>query len=326
MRRKKHIRSILVNFPTNLGDVILTFPAVDALRASYFQSRITAISSPQSKTLLLANRRITEVAVFKKQWRLKQKKKFACELRGRYDLVVDFKNSLLPFVTGGRHHTPFIRKFPSDMHQKDRYLSLIRRFCDGGDADQNSIELSPVQQQQWENFSLPRAIFVSCASRSPFKRYPYRECAQAVKKIAERYPVAVVGEERDRDYYGDILSRPNVYDLVGKTSLPEVFFLMKRYCDLLVSVDSAILHIASYLNLPVVALFGPTDPRRYGPFSRRHRVLRRDMACAACRRLTCEKQNDSCMHIDPQSVVDAAEEIRKGHDAQATEENTFDPN
>jgi len=59
--------------------------------------------------------------------------------------------------------------------------------------------------------------------------------------------------------------------------------------DVYVGVDSGPMHIAAFTGTPVVALFGPTDPAKVGPYGPGHRVvLREDLDCLACRRRSCE--------------------------------------
>ena len=94
--------------------------------------------------------------------------------------------------------------------------------------------------------------------------------------IGRIHPLVIIGEQSDRGYYRDILNLPGTTDLVGKTTIAEAFYLIQTYAKLALCVDSSILHIASYLNKPLVALFGPTDPARYGPWSDHYLVLRGD--------------------------------------------------
>lgn len=71
-------------------------------------------------------------------------------------------------------------------------------------------------------------------------------------------------------------------DLVGKCSLRDTIALLKR-CSLFVGNDSGIMHLAAAANTPLVALFGPQSPVKFGPWSTRAQVIYKGMACSPCR-------------------------------------------
>ncbi|MEW6335105.1 MAG: glycosyltransferase family 9 protein [Thermodesulfobacteriota bacterium] len=75
-------------------------------------------------------------------------------------------------------------------------------------------------------------------------------------------------------------------NLGGRTTLRELAALY-RAADLVVSTDSGPMHLAAAVGTPVVALFGPTDPARTGPYGPGHRIIRRDLDCSPCFRKHC---------------------------------------
>ena len=75
-------------------------------------------------------------------------------------------------------------------------------------------------------------------------------------------------------------------DLADQTTLPEMIEWL-RAVDLLITNDTGPMHVAAALNKPVVALFGPTDPRRTGPYGQIDRVLRLDLPCSPCLSSSC---------------------------------------
>jgi ADP-heptose:LPS heptosyltransferase len=75
-------------------------------------------------------------------------------------------------------------------------------------------------------------------------------------------------------------------NLIGKTSLPELAALMKRF-KCLVTSDSAPMHLAAAMATPFVALFGPTDPERHLPPSENCAVVMRDLRCSPCYKPVC---------------------------------------
>jgi ADP-heptose:LPS heptosyltransferase len=96
-------------------------------------------------------------------------------------------------------------------------------------------------------------------------------------------------------------------DLVGKTSIKELIALLRRV-SLLITNDSGPMHLAAALGTPIVALFGPTDPRRTGPYGPGHAVLRSGIPCSPCLSRRCVNPTTlECLtSISPSQVVHQA--------------------
>jgi heptosyltransferase II len=301
--------SILINLPTNIGDAVLGLPVVDRMRSCYPQGLISVIASPRTKDFLLKHSCIDRVIVFNKKWKFRHKVRFALALRGRFNIVVDLKNSFLPAVIGSKKRTSFFRFFKKEMHIKDRYLKLVDNFSFSSQQSRGSIVLNNEEEDKCCGLGLSRSVFMSCSSLFRGKRYKPVYIKQVIQSIRSIYPVVILGQAQDRDFYGQVLSEPGVIDLVGRTSIAEVFYLLENYAALVVSVDSSILHIASYLNLSVVSLFGPTSPGTYGPYSDKRIVLTKEgFNCSECLGNRCKKDFE-CMNINPKKVISAVNQI-----------------
>src|SRR2546427_12779025 len=96
-------------------------------------------------------------------------------------------------------------------------------------------------------------------------------------------------------------------DLMGRTTLKELIALLRR-ARLLITNDSGPMHLASAVGTPVIALFGPTDPARTGPYGAGHTVLRSGVPCSPCfsRRCTNAVTMECLTTIQPQQVIEAA--------------------
>jgi 3-deoxy-D-manno-octulosonic-acid transferase/heptosyltransferase-1 len=94
-------------------------------------------------------------------------------------------------------------------------------------------------------------------------------------------------------------------NLGGATTLSELACLYKR-ARMLITTDSGPMHLAAAAGIPVIALFGPTDPARTGPYGAGHTVLRTQMACSPCFLKKCSTKQ--CMKdITPRQVFAAIE-------------------
>lgn len=304
-------KNIIVNLPSNIGDTILALSALDKLHSNYPQANLTLICSKQTQEIFLCHSYVNKTLLFDKRWRARQKLDFSLTLRGKYDLIIDFKNSFLPLFTGAKH-TPIFRNFANDMHAKDKYLYLIRKIAPLDAKTTAQFFLTEDEEKKWKSLQVKQSVFIACASNALQKRYPYNLLKKLVENLARRFPVAILGQELDRQFYKDILDIEGVNDFVGKTKIHEVFYLLKNYARLLVCVDSSIMHIASYLDIPIVAMFGQTSVHKYGPWSKKYIVVKRDdLDCAPCDNPHCQF-NHECMEIEPQPVIDAIDKLMQG--------------
>ena len=116
-------------------------------------------------------------------------------------------------------------------------------------------------------------------------------------------PLIFIGEESDRPFVETVTSfmREPFHSLVGRTALPDLVALI-RASKLVVTNDSASLHIASLVGTPTVAIFGPTAPRKYGPRAEKHRVVRKDLFCSPCEKARCPYHHE-CMEELPAGEV-----------------------
>jgi len=305
------VKRIIINFPTNLGDAIIGLPVLDRLRSNYPQAKISAITSPKTRDFFIRNTFIDEVILFDKSWKLGTKIKFCLYLRGKYDLIADLKNSFLPIALGIRKRTPFIRRFSNKVHIEDKYLSLISAVAPKEASEKSSFILQDSEKDKWNYLETKRAIFIACSSLSSIKQYPYTHLKEVVSFFQNKQNIIILGQEQDRGFYRDILKQRCVIDLVGKTDINDVFYLLKKYASLLLGVDSSITHMANYLDLPVVCLFGPTSHERSFPRSKHSIVLRREeLGCSPCEMAQCEHDIE-CMKIAPQEVIEAINKILK---------------
>lgn len=119
-------------------------------------------------------------------------------------------------------------------------------------------------------------ILLNLGASKPANRWPAERFGRVAAACRARFgPVALTGGPADRPAADAARSEsgPEVADLVGRTSLRQLYHLMDR-SRLFVGCDTGPMHLAAARDLPVVAIFGPADPRRTGPWGDGHRVLR----------------------------------------------------
>ena len=107
-------------------------------------------------------------------------------------------------------------------------------------------------------------------------------------------------------------------DLTGKTTLGQAMALIAR-CRVFVTNDSGLMHVAAALGVPLVAIFGSTDPSRTGPLGRNSRVIHKPISCAPCLKARC-LQNRECMEAI--SVEEVFEEVKNLWESAGQKENS----
>ncbi len=137
-----------------------------------------------------------------------------------------------------------------------------------------------------------RFVYANPAARWATKYWTAEAWAELADLLITRSDAAVVfgGAAGDAAYIDTIAARMRESAIIaaGKLTLGESTALLKL-SDAYVGVDSGPMHIAAFTNTPVIALFGPTDPAKVGPYGEGHMVVRRmDLECLACRKRSCD--------------------------------------
>ena len=208
----------------------------------------------------------------------------------------------------------------------DWYLSVIEKL--GVPTQQEFTWFpprAPIEQlirSKWD-VDAHRWIVINPGARWWNKRWPAEYYFQLVYLLAQDYPdhrFAILGGRDDVEFGKQIAAnRPDrCLDLTGKTSLPEMVEWI-RHCELMVTNDTGPMHIGAALNRPVVALFGPTDPRRTGPYGQVEHAVRIPLPCSPCLKSHCffEKPMECLRGVSPQLV---REEIHRRLPANVLEQ------
>ncbi|MBF0485680.1 MAG: glycosyltransferase family 9 protein [Candidatus Omnitrophica bacterium] len=271
---KSRVKKILVVSLSNIGDVVLTFPVIDSLKEAFPAAELHIIVGPKGKSLLTNNPSIAQVILLDKAASLQEKWQWFLKLRRqRFDVIVDLRNSMLPFLLHARYITwPDI--FPPHGHSREKHLKRLESVLSGkiSSREKYSLFLSSEDQMGAQKSICGKKGYVlfSPGAADNRKRWSEEGFARAIRHVVSAYgkSVVIVGDDKDRQVVERIVknSPAGVINACGLTTLTELCCII-REASLAVTNDSGVMHLASYLGIPTIALFGPTDPLVYGPWS-----------------------------------------------------------
>lgn len=298
--RSLKVRRILLVSLTNIGDVVLTFPVFDALHAAFPDAVIDVVAGQKAAGFFGGNPRIGRVIVYDKGMSLVKVLAWVADLRRqRYDIVVDLRNTFLPFVVNAAAVTlPCFAR--GGMHMKDKHFARLASLSVkvGPAAVRSAIVLSSAGRMACARLTGGKEgyVLVAAGAADHKKRWHEEGFLEVIRHVRSRgYDVVLVGDRNDQEVAGRMMKAlpEGVVDLCGRTTLLELAGVVER-AGLAITNDSGIMHLASYSDKPIVALFGPTDPSLYGPWSARCVALRK--SCSA-------------VDVDPADVIASVDEL-----------------
>ena len=321
---KGKVKKILLMTLSNLGDIVLTTPVLEKLCDEFPESSIDVVTSPTGMEFFKAHPALRNVIVYKKGWSLSERMKHFLRLkREKYDLVVDLKNTFVPYLLGVRFWAPIFNA-PGDKNHK-RQEHLAKLYSLGVDAFSNNRFFVPISEGDKraadEILALKnnKTVVINPGAKSHLKRWGASKFAALTDKLANELGcrVLVCGNEDDREVVEEVMSlvESEAHDLCCKTSVGVLSEIMRR-AALVVTNDSAPLHLASAVNTPTVAIFGPSNELKYGPLADNNKVVKPDVSCRPCEKALCAiGPDEGCIgQVTVEEVFEAAEELLKRGD------------
>ncbi len=325
----------LVISPNWIGDAVMAQPLLRRLRELHPDRPIDVLAPTWVAPVWRAMREVDTVleSPFKHgslQW--KERKAYAKILKERgyadsYVLPNTLKFALIPWLAGIRrrvgykgemryglvnvmHHDekdaprPMAQFYAALADQPVRNLPRLDKLpepemiADAKDADAAIARLN-----------LPAGTYVAFAPGAEFgpaKRWPASYFAELARTIRANRPdaqILLLGSPKDRAVCDEITAIvPQAHNLAGSTSLSEAIALISRAAAV-VTNDSGLMHIGAALKRPVVAIYGPTDPRHTPPLSELAKILWLHIECSPCQQRECPLGHQNCMKlITPDAV------------------------
>lgn len=313
--------NIVIRSSNWLGDAIISVPAVRAIKRGRPDAQVTVLTPakladfwkivPEVDAILSIEPQQTVLGV-------------AARLRETpYDVAVIFPNSirsaLEPYLGGVPRRVGYRSKWRSSLlsqvvreddkphpprHQVHHYLALAESI--GATID----EVTPAESPAPLPAPGEKVTIGLCpgADYGPAKRWLPDRFAEVARLVAQRRSCEWImfGTANDAGVGTEIeaLLEGKCTNLIGRTSLAELIGTL-RSCHVLVTNDTGTMHLAAFLQVPVVAIFGSTEPALTGPLGPRSRVLRHQVECSPCflRKCPIDFRCMKAVHVD--EVVEA---------------------
>lgn len=304
------VRRILIIKPSALGDVVHGLPILHGLRTVYPAAHIAWMIRPAYADVIRGHRALDEIIEFDRKhfgrvgrsWSATRDfVRWIIDLsRRRFDLVVDlqglFRSGFFALASRARRrigpgnarefswffYSQRVRPAPGVIHAVDRNYQFavplgfahIRPTFDlpiglpAREAVTARLVAAGVATDRPVGVLVPGSAWAS-------KRWPADRFARVAERLAARgLAVVLSGAPNEADVAAAVRAacRAPLIDWVGATGLKEAMALLER-AAVVVCNDSGPMHIAAALGRPMVAIFGPTDPARTGPFGRPETVV-----------------------------------------------------
>jgi len=317
--RLPNIHKILIIRNDGIGDLLNSTPAIALLRQNYPNAEITVLACPLNAPILIGNPDVDRILIFDRggaHRRLRDRLRFYLNLRREaYDLAVAMRtaswSNWVAFLSGARYRLGrYHKRFKSTLthawrgkyrkghvHEVDRNFELVRLICEGEGVRRLVLHLLDDEVAQakrrladWGIAPDDFLVGIHPGGSSFDKRWPEANYAEVADRLVRERGAKILilrgpeEAELERNIREGMLSESIVY---APKSIRELAALLKC-CHLVVCNDSGPMHIAAALNVPMVAIFGPTDHVAWKPLSESATVVRRDMPCWPCSAHKCK--------------------------------------
>lgn len=302
------IKNILLVRTDRIGELLLTTPAMRAIRLSFTKAKIAIVVNPSSIEVVEASPYVDSIIKFDSKGAnssFAEKAKFFKTIkRSKFDLAVIFNPSRffniltylanIPVRVGYDRKWGFLlshkmedRKYLCEKHEVEYNLDLVRLI--GADCDDklpyfplNNSSEEKIKNLLRDNEIRPDDLLVAVhpATSNPDKRWPFDRFAEICDRLIKEFDakIVLIGAKEEARISDEVktVMKNSILDLTGLLSVKELGSVLSK-SKFLISNDSGPVHIAAAVGTPTVVLFGEERPggssARWGPYGEGHRVI-----------------------------------------------------
>lgn len=331
----------------HIGDVLVSTPVFTALKEAYPGLSTTALVEEGTQAMLLNNPCVDQVLTLSRPesaWAAacSNLRLLASLRRGRFDLAIDLsggdRGAFLTFMSGAGRRVGFQPRKPhvrgrafhlladpkgTQNHQVETLLRPVRLL--GIEPRDQALKLHPPPEavKRAEELMAEHGLsaggyaLVHPTSRWMFKTWTPEGNAQVIRHLLRRGLKVVLScapQSREMDFLALVKhclgDPPGLVDLGGRLDLSLLAALIAR-ARVFFGVDSAPMHMAAALGVPVAVLFGPSGEKMWGPWRVASEVLTLPLDCRPCGRDGCQgsKLSQCLLDMEPAAVCQALDRL-----------------
>jgi len=338
---------ILVRAPNWIGDAVMAIPALEMIRRTHTGDEICILARPVVGDLISGQPFVDRILQYDFRGRHRGwlgRGKLVAELRKeQFDVAVLLQNAFeaawlawragiperIGYARDGRG--PFLTKaIPVPLegeiprHESHYYLELLRRagWIEGSAAIQpihltvseaaragaeSALRSAGARENAW------RCAIAPGASYGAAKCWPAERFALLADRLISECGADVIffGTAGEKEIAARIQSnmKSRAISLVGETSMRDLAALLAS-CSLFIGNDSGAMHVAAAAGLPVIGIFGPTDPEGTAPVTEQFTLVREAVSCSPCFLRRCPVDHRCMTRITVDSVFSAAMRVK----------------
>ena len=336
---------IVVRGANWIGDSVMSVPALRALRQLFPDDEIALHTRSWAEGIFRDADFIDRILTYERpESSLKEVMGQARALKNeRFDLAIIFPNSFASALTARFAGIPRrfgfskegrrlvltdpvpIPEWKSTRHEAYYYLELVRAVENGVLGTDSSaryetttdLPVSDVRQADTRDFLTRKGVDLSRpivalgpgSTNSMAKRWPYERFATVADLLHKEKAANIIllGGPDDVEVAAKIsaMSRASLLDLTAKTSLGDAADILS-VCDLMISNDMGLAHLAPAVGTATLVIFGPTNPVTTRPFSELAEVLRVEVECSPCMLRECPIDHRCMERVTVEQVFSAA--------------------
>lgn len=304
---------------SSLGDIVLTTPAIRAVRTNFPNAYVAMLVAKQSADVLHENPHLDEIITFDKlaknkdtseMWRivrLLRERKFTLAI----DLQRKFRTEMLMYLSGATERVGkgwFCTARVSEQgnkHATAHYFDLLHAA--GIPGEDPKLELCLTEPERRDTIQRLKTAGVVDAELKvglfPGAGWKLREWmperfAAIGDGLVQHYnaDVLIFGGQRESELVQTVanLMQTRAIPFAGNLQIRQLAACIEQ-CDLFVTNDTGPMHIAAAVGTPTVSLFGPGNHIRFQPLGRLHQTIRHAVPCSPCKQFTDKCKDNICM-------------------------------
>jgi heptosyltransferase III len=310
------IQKILLIKIWGIGNIVMMLPIVEGIKEKYPQAHLYFLTLEVNCELLEGHPDLHGVYAVRVSslWRfLADSFAVFCRLRrAKFDILLDFEQfsrftSVLSFLIGARHTAGFFSEqgrrgylydqrvpFDNEQHMSLTFFDIAKSIgVEQKSEEAKGLQVSREGRREVAGFlggtvaddDFLVGMHIGSSDNFPGRRWPKENFAQLADELVNGYGAMIVftGGAKERALITETIELMNgpAINSAGKLSISGFIALVDR-CDLFFSNDTAPVHIASRLDVPIVAFYGPNTPRLYGPTGEQSLVFYKELPCSPC--------------------------------------------